>query len=393
LIRAEEEAADLQGQAETERALRLEAEGRLNELTSKLDSKSLTTLVSFLGGSQAGVAGRIRSLDALMTADAAMDEESKRHQQYRQVARVCFDGLVSSLAGGDLAREGFIQDDIVDHVLRKRRREDRPMQLESRDARALVGLKRNIAQAWQHAKFLNDFMLSRQALSTLILEQRGIITHDDIMSLVSKRVLIQVGSPVLVLLNSRNSRARGVVQRISTDGGSTVYDIAPGVVGGRGRRSTTFLTGVQSDRVEHEQSLICLPGEVKAAAHHAAKFFPGARPEPTDRRGWTRMADMKKSIISEELRSKANVAIADGGAATAAKGIIWMLKVGTTVMLDRMNERLIRANQTPLCRDSLLTLIQGSNGYRQVRVRARACNHVQHTYSHARKHAHAITCT
>ena len=199
LIRAEEGAVDLQGQAETERALRLEAEGSLNELTSKLDSKSLTTLVSFLGGSQAGVAGRIRSLDALMTADVAMDEESKRHQQYRQVARVCFDGLVSSLAG-DLVREGFIQDDIVDHVLRKRRREDRPMQLESRDARARVGLKRNIAQAWQHAKFLNNFMLSRQALSTLILEQRGIITRDGIMSLVSKRVLIQVVSPVVETL-------------------------------------------------------------------------------------------------------------------------------------------------------------------------------------------------
>lgn len=52
------------------------------------------------------------------------------------------------------------------------------------------------------------------------------------------------------------------------------------------------------------------------------------------------MSAQKKRITAELLRSRSVVKRADGGAATARSGVKWMLTVGTTVLLTRLNKLL-----------------------------------------------------
>ena len=53
------------------------------------------------------------------------------------------------------------------------------------------------------------------------------------------------------------------------------------------------------------------------------------------------------------------VSRADGGAATAKKGVLWMLAVGVPVLLERLNALLLRAGQTPMSAPALYALVSG----------------------------------
>ena len=53
------------------------------------------------------------------------------------------------------------------------------------------------------------------------------------------------------------------------------------------------------------------------------------------------------------------VSRADGGSATAKKGVLWMLAVGVPVLLKRLNALLLRAGQTPMSAPTLYALVGG----------------------------------
>ena len=71
------------------------------------------------------------------------------------------------------------------------------------------------------------------------------------------------------------------------------------------------------------------------------------------------MVDAKKGIVARALRSREFVERADGGAATARRGVVYMLKHGITVMLKAINTRLAAAGLTPIHRDTLSALVAG----------------------------------
>ena len=50
---------------------------------------------------------------------------------------------------------------------------------------------------------------------------------------------------------------------------------------------------------------------------------------------------------------------ADGGTATAKKGVLWMLAVGVPMLLERLNALLLRACQTPMSAPMLYALVNG----------------------------------
>ena len=105
--------------------------------------------------------------------------------------------------------------------------------------------------------------------------------------------------------------------------------------------------------------------QVKAAALFSDERFAGARPDAIKRSGWTRMSATKKEICAQLLRSRSVVTRADGGAATARTGVQWMLTVGTTVLLARLNKLLVEAGQTPMHRQTLAALIGGKEYTKQ----------------------------
>ena len=71
------------------------------------------------------------------------------------------------------------------------------------------------------------------------------------------------------------------------------------------------------------------------------------------------MVDAKKGIVARALRSREFVERADGGAATARRGVVYMLKHGMTVMLKAINKRLAAAGLTPIPRNTLSALVAG----------------------------------
>ena len=56
------------------------------------------------------------------------------------------------------------------------------------------------------------------------------------------------------------------------------------------------------------------------------------------------MSAEKKRITAQLLRSRSVVTRADGGAATARTGVKWMLTVGTTTLLERLNKLLVQVS-------------------------------------------------
>ena len=221
---------------------------------------------------------------------------------------------------------------------------------------------------WRNAKTMRDHLGALQALGLLLLPvgSRTVRwTHRDIIHLVSEDVSIGVGDVVLVDIKGRNSRKHGCCKaRYECDDG-IFYDIAPpppsfnSVNPKRAehrREACGFMSRVPARLVQHEDALLCKPGELTAASMLIAERFAGARPDEDRRPGWTRWSVAKNEIVSQELRSRSTVTRADGGAATAKTGVVWMLKVGVTILRKRINERLKkvrrRCNKTvPSCRN------------------------------------------
>ena len=86
------------------------------------------------------------------------------------------------------------------------------------------------------------------------------------------------------------------------------------------------------------------------------------------------MSSRKCEIAANLLRSRSVVKQADGGAATSRTGVKWMLTVGTTVLLTRLNKLLAEAGQTPMNRSTLSALIGGREYAQQTPDFVLLCN-------------------
>ena len=96
-------------------------------------------------------------------------------------------------------------------------------------------------------------------------------THADIIELVSDARSVSVGDRVLVN-RGRNTRGVGIVtERHAHGNGSITYSIGPVDVPPRTRRSVGSMTNVPEHDVEHVDSLICRPGEVRGVGPLTSK--------------------------------------------------------------------------------------------------------------------------
>ena len=338
--KADARALEERSRADKEKLLRVDAQN----VVAKLDSNSLSALVRLLADDAS--VSRIRSIDALVQSEQALNSDSRRCTDYKRVVNTCIDGVIDAAADGDEQRVAVLQEGALEHLtkLQKHSHDQRSVR---KDALALTCLKKNIANTWRAAKRTGDYVTATQALSMLIVPKGHGLPFADIMELVALRVEIEVGSPVLVLEGerARNTWFRGIcIGKHVDEHGVTLYDVQPpiGPAHGRQRRTCQGATGVSADRVEHSSSLVCRIGEVNTAAHLAASRYAGARRDAIVRTGWTRTAVMKAIITAEMLRSRSTVTRCDGGAATARTGRQWMLKAGTTVLLERLNKLLIK---------------------------------------------------
>ena len=336
--KADARALEERSRADKEKLLRVEAQN----VVAKLDSNSLSALVRLLADDAS--VSRIRSIDALVQSEQALNRDSRRCTDYKRVVNTCIDGVIDAAADGDEQRVEVLQEGALEHLtkLQKHSHDQRSVR---KDALALAGLKKNIANTWRAAKRTGDYVTATQALSMLIVPKGHGLPFADIMELVTLRVEIEVGSPVLVLEGEGNLWYRGVcIGKHDDEHDTTVYDVQPpiGPPRGRQRRPCQAATGVSADRVEHANSLVCTLHEVKTAAHLVAMRHAGARPDAIARTGWTRMSVLRAVITAEMLRSRSTVTRCDGGAATARTGRQWMLKAGTTVLLERLNKLLAK---------------------------------------------------
>lgn len=134
---------------------------------------------------------------------------------------------------------------------------------------------RQIGQMWRNAKTVKDSLGALQALSLLLLPADAKTmkwTHADIIELTSERKEINVGDPVLVNTKGRNSRRCGTCIRKYECDGVQFYDVAPPAPSLKSMSATrsfdkrqpcSFMTRVLFSDIEHADSLICRPGEVR----------------------------------------------------------------------------------------------------------------------------------
>jgi hypothetical protein len=335
--KADARALEERSRADKEKLLRVEAQN----VVAKLDSNSLSALVRLLADDAS--VSRIRSIDALVQSEQALNSDSRRCTDYKRVVNTCIDGVIDAAADGDEQRVAVLQEGALEHLTKLQKHS--MSQSGRKDGLALAGLKSNIANAWRAAKRVGDYVTAAQVLSMLITPKGHGLPFVGIMQLATSRVEIEVGSPVLVLEGEGNLWYRGVcIGKHDDEHDTTVYDVQPpiGPPRGRQRRPCQAATGVSADRVEHANSLVCTLHEVKTAAHLVAMRHAGARPDAIARTGWTRMSVLRAVITAEMLRSRSTVTRCDGGAATARTGRQWMLKAGTTVLLERLNKLLAK---------------------------------------------------
>ena len=141
---------------------------------------------------------------------------------------------------------------------------------------------------------------------------------------------------------AHRSRGRGDIVRaiIRIRCAAAVRKRSPVRGGGHVRRGAFAPPSIRLRR-QHCASSRC---QVTAASLLVAERFAGARPDAIKRQGWTRMTAEKKRITAQLLRSRSVVTRADGGAATARTGVKWMLTVGTTTLLERLNKLLVQVS-------------------------------------------------
>ena len=167
--------------------------------------------------------------------------------------------MIDAAADGDEQRVEVLQEGALEHLtkLQKHSYDQRSVR---KDALALTCLKKNIANTWRAAKWTGDYVTTTQALSMLIVPKGHGLPFADIIELVTLRVEIEVGSPVLVLEGEGNLWYRGVcIGKHDDEHDTTVHDVQPpiGPPHGRQRRPCQAATGVSADRVEHANSLVC----------------------------------------------------------------------------------------------------------------------------------------
>ena len=241
------------------------------------------------------------------------------------------------------------------------------------DARALAGLKANAARAYRACRAVSDEIGACQALSFLILPKGGGIPHNSIPGIVNSVVEINEGDAVLANVPAAdgsmgNTWARALCAAIHA-GPPRTFDVVPPI--GPYNRERVTRRSIQQpmtlpdSRVRHHASIICAPHELKKASLLAAERYAGARPDAVRRSGWTRTSTTTEVITSGFLRSRAVVTRADGGAATARKGVVWMLKFGRALLLRMLNKKLVQAGQTPMSQQTFYALTDG-NEYTQL---------------------------
>ena len=236
---------------------------------ARYDTKSLEAIVEYLAPkdgparARAGALLKIKSLNALPSSEAAMNEESERNKQYGRAAVVCFDGLMLHAAGGDEQRIVILEAAVEAHLEKKSRK--RPRADDEPPRPPIEPFLHSIALMWRNAKRIRDYVGARQALSLLLLPREKRTrrwTHGDIIDLVSEVRPVNEGDRVLVN-RGKNSRGVGEVTARNVDGdGNVTFHIGPVDVPPRSRASCLVMTNVPADHVEHVESLICRPGEV-----------------------------------------------------------------------------------------------------------------------------------
>ena len=160
---------------------------------AKFDDKSLSAILHYLAPADGAARARadallkVRSLDALTSSNAAMDEESKRNQQYRTAVSTMVECLIDNLAAGQDDRVQLLEDAVASHLEKQSRKRARLGSLPAPRAPPVGTLLANIAQMWRNAKRVRDYVGARQALSLLVLPKRcSEWTHTDIINLVSE---------------------------------------------------------------------------------------------------------------------------------------------------------------------------------------------------------------
>jgi hypothetical protein len=236
---------------------------------ARYDAKYLGAIVEYLAPkdgparARAGALLKIKSLNALPSSEAAMNEESERNKQYGRAAVVCFDGLMLHAAGGDEQRIVILEAAVEAHIEKKSRK--RPRADDKPPRPPIEPFLHSIALMWRNAK--KDLRLCRSATSAFIVtptarKKTRRWTHGDIVGLVSEVRPVNEGDRVLVN-RGENSRGVGDVTACNVDGnGKVTFHIGPVDTPPRSRTSCLVMKNVPADHVEHVESLICRPGEV-----------------------------------------------------------------------------------------------------------------------------------
>jgi hypothetical protein len=338
---------------------------------AKFSEPTMESLVQILapGGGADALLKKNGGLDSLVTSAKAMDPSSRQHADYQRAVNLCGLGLIEVCAAGDPARVDMLTHSLGGS-LQKKARCDGTLWSESPRAVAFERLQGNIVDAWRGAKRNGFYGVARQLLSLFApragSKKGGPFSQANIAALVSEILPVRVNDSVRVLPlgATRNSSKLGVCIAINTvldEFGEEhrTYDIAPVVLGGRGRESSSFLLNLPENRIWHVESIVCTVAEVQAASDHAKDFHAGAVVPERRLVGWTRMTPLKSEITATLLRSRSVVRRSDGGRSTAKEGVKWLLAVGLPVLLRRLNKLLQRAQQTPMSRQTLGTLVGG----------------------------------
>jgi hypothetical protein len=344
--------------AEAEAQSSLMERDALRDEVAKFSEPAMGVLLELLVPNGKADALKKKGVDSLVTSVKAMDPESRQHWDYTRASNLLLDGVLEVCAGGDQERVQMLRGNAVEHFQKLQCRAGESW-LESEEASAFRRVEANVIVAWRAAKKSSDVGLARQILSLVasrraVGEKGGRYSQSNIADMMSELLPVNVSDRVRVLPvgASRNSAKLGVCVAVHAallpDGSAQRnYDIAPVVVCGRSRSTSDFLMGVPESRVRHADSLVCTVAEVQAAADHGADLFPGAAVPKRTLAGWTRMPLQKKEITAAFLRCPSVVRRADGGKATAKKGVKWLLTVGRSELLRRLNKLLERAQQTP----------------------------------------------
>ena len=247
------------------------------------DDKSLAAIVQYLAPGDGPARARadallkVKSLNALPTSAAALETESQRNEHYKRSIRVLADSLIHHVADGQTDRIELLESAVTEHLAKNSRKRARESASAADRVPPVEPLLQNLADMWRNAKKTRDYVGAKQALSLLLLpaeDKTKSWTHADIIELASDIKPVNAGDRVLVN-RGRNTRGVGVVLHRNSDGnGNMAFSIGPVDVPPRSRRSCGSMANVPARDVEHFDSLICRPGEVRGSCEHTKHTHP-----------------------------------------------------------------------------------------------------------------------